>query len=267
MKTSLVIGFLVGLLALQVGAPVYLPGVTLRPIGFDEMVGRASVIMQGRVTKLESFWGMGSALARREGEKESRSPTRRPRTALPTPNTAPSAPISVGTEGGQMIFTRVTLETISPVKGSLGNEVELVVAGGTLDGQSAFIPGMPEFEVGGTYFLFLKEDYPAIADPIVGVSQGFFQVIQDPESGQEIVLNANSDYVIGIEDDRVLSRRNPQVQARGGRPIASPTAPPVPDSPDVQSQVSAEAERYWKSTEPPMTVDDLVDAVRLRLAR
>lgn len=272
MQKRLVVSCLVALLVLGAGALDHPRAATLRPVGFDAMVQQAAVIVQGRVSKLESFWGTGASLERKKGLKESTPPAQKPETTSLESTVAPAVPsvvetpIGVGTKGGRMIFTRVTLEIIAPIKGALSREVEFVVAGGALDGWNALIPGMPEFEVGRAYFLFLRQDYATTADPIVGVNQGFFQVVQDPASGQEVVVNTDWDYVLGIEEDRVVLRRNANAPGRGRHTLALPTTPPVPDSPDVQSQVSAEAARYWQSIEPPMTVNDLAVAVRTLMA-
>lgn len=262
-------GFIVllGLLALGMGMPSQARAVTLSTLGFDEIVQQAAVIVHGRVTKVESFWGTGQELAKREGEKESQSPARQTVSDLKATRTTPEAPIGVGTRGGRMIFTRVTLDVISPIKGVPGKEVEFVIAGGALDGRSVVIPGMPEFQGGGVYMVFLRQGNAAHAAPIVGVNQGFFQVVRELESGQDVVLNANADYVIAIEENRVIARRNAQTPAQAGHPRRQLTSPPVPDTPAVRSQTSAEVERYWNSTEAPMTVHDIVQVINGHLGR
>ena len=42
---------------------------------------------------------------------------------------------------------------------------------------------------------------------MVGVNQGAFRIVN--EGGGEVMLNADSNYVIGVENDR-MSRRNPR---------------------------------------------------------
>jgi hypothetical protein len=242
---------------------------TLRPVGFDDMVQQASVIVHGRVLKLESVETTGAgAAARVQGPKASQPPAAKPPGGVAlSPDAAVSPPAGVGTRGGRMIFTLVTVEVIQPIKGAPGSTVEFFVAGGAVGGRAAIVPGMPKFEVGGSYVLFLRDGYWQVGDPVVGVNQGFFEVVRAQDSGQEALLSAESDFVIGIDNDRVVTRHNPGRAAGPQGPVRAPIGPPVPDRPGIQSGMSAEVQRYWFSGEPPMTVNQLATAVRSRLKR
>jgi hypothetical protein len=236
-------------------------GLTRRAIGFDDMVRASSLIVQGRVLRLESFRGGGAAMpGAAAAPAPSTPPATPPAPAAQQPPTAPSPPVDAGATPGRMIFTRVTMEASPPIKGSAGRTIDFVVAGGTVDGRTAVVPGMPTFEVDGEYVLFLKDGYRSVADPVVGVNQGFFRVVDDATSGQRVLLNADADYILGVEADRVVTRHNPQRPASG--PL--PAGPPVPDRPGIRARMSPELERYWHSTEPLMTVGEFVQAIRSR---
>ena len=262
MKRSLAAGLLAVVLAIAGAGPDDAVAVSARLVGFDEMVQQASVIVQGRVLKLESVVSGGPGVPGTTArEKNTVPPAIRPETATGQQSaTAVAPPVGVGTKGGRMIFTLVTMETLAAVQGAPGNVVEFYVAGGTVDGRVAVVPGTPKFEVGETYFLFLRNRYWEVGDPIVGVNQGFFRVQQDPQSGAEVLLRANADHVLGIENDRIVTRHNPN----GSRALPQMIGPPTPDHPGVQSQASAEVQRYRQSTEPLMTVGQFVDAIRSR---
>lgn len=263
MKKSLVTAFVAVLVTIHGAAPDESSGVTVRRMGFEEMVRGSSLIVQGRVLALEAFWGGGADVAGgNEGAKTSRPPEVGPGSGQ-QPVTAPSPPVEVGTRGGRMIFTRVTMEATSTIQGSSGSVFEFVVAGGALDGRAAVIPGMPKFEVGETYLLFLRPGYQRVGDPVVGVNQGFFRVVEDPRSGLQVLLSAESDYVLGVEEDRIVTRHNPQRPGSGPQPAG----PPAADRPETRAQMSAEVQRYWYSTEPLMTVGDFVNAIRTRIRR
>lgn len=267
MKRSLVAGLVLSLLMSEVLTLQPAGAVTVRRVGFDDMVQQALIIFHGRVLKLESVETTGPGAAARVAQpKASAAPAAQPRTGVATtPETAASRPVGVGTKGGRMIFTLVTVEVLQPIKGTPGNVVEFFVAGGAVGGRAAVVPGMPRFEVGGSYVLFLKDGYWQVGDPVVGVNQGFFQVVPAQGAGPETLLSATSDVVIGIENDRVVTRRNPQHPAAAQGAVAGQAGPPAPDRPDVQSGMSPEVQRYWFSAEPPMTVNQLATAVRSRL--
>ena len=263
MKRILVTAFFLLFASIHGAFPHDSAGVTARQIGFDDMVAQSALIVQGRVLAVEAFRNGGAAAPDVAGGTEtSTAPAVRPEAgAGQQPGTVPAAPIGAGTRPGRMIFTRVKMETTVPIKGAPGKVVEFVVAGGTLDGRVAVVPGMPTFEVGGEYVLFLRNGYRAAADPVVGVNQGIFRVVEDPQSGLQVVTRADSDHVLGIENDTVVTRHNPQRSATEPQPAG----PPMADRAGVRAEMSAETQRYWYSTEPVMTVGEFRNAIRSRV--
>lgn len=234
MKQLQVIGLFSVLFAIEMSDPAQSYGATFADIGFDQMIERSEVIVQGRVVMLESTWSRGTDPADRiEQYKDSHSPKVQPSdTSKEISGIAAAPPVAVDTEGGQMIFTRVTFETLEDIKGSHEWTFEFLVAGGTLDGRTAIVPGIPQFQEGERYVLFLRQGYQQAADPIMGVNQGFFHVVAHPSSGQDVLLNADADYVLGVENDRVMLRRNPGPSAA---PILKLIDPPLSDDPQVET--------------------------------
>jgi len=252
---------LAGLLAGQAITPA--AASTIRALAFSEVVDRASIVVRGRVVGVRSF---RSALARAAGavQKESQPPQI---AATAQTATAAGAPVALPTENtGRMIFTQIDLEVAEYVKGSGGSVVQFVVAGGTVEGRRAWVPGMPSFQTGEDVLLFLRDGYQQAADPTVGVSQGVFRIATDPVTGAQSMLDANGHFVVAIEDDRVVTRRNPRA-ASASRPVATLAGPPTPESPDVAASASAAANRFLTSTEPAMGTADFMSAVRARLGR
>jgi hypothetical protein len=82
------------------------------------------------------------------------------------------------------------------------------------------------------------------------------------------IVNADFDYVIAIENSRVVPRFNPQRGVLLGRERPAPllAAPPTPDDGST-STMSPAARRYLTSTEPPMTVEQFTRSIRAQLAR
>jgi hypothetical protein len=233
---------------------------TIKPLGFEEMVRRASLVAQGRVVKVESFRAGGTEIARNDSKaKDATSPSRpTAETAAALATGAPAAPVSLPTEGGRMIFTRVRFEVDEAVKGEPGGEVEFVIAGGTVSGRTAKVWGLPVFEEGSRYLLFLREGRPESASPIVGVNQGFFRVVRDDATGVDLLQKANGEYVTGIEADRVQSapRRVP------GVPRAKRIGPPTPDAPGAVKAAAAVREA---AAPTPLSLDEFAGAVRRQL--
>ncbi len=256
LKTQLAVGSVCALVA---SAPV--DASTFRYLSFSERVSRADLIVRGTAVEVEGF-RRGSGARGPSGQKTSVAPQR---AADGTPGNAaaaaPAAPVGLPVEGGSMIFTRVKLAIDEEVYGVAGSQVVLEVAGGSYGGQTLTIQGMPRFEKGKAYLLLLRRGYETAGDPVVGVNQGFFQVLTDPATGAEVLLDASGDVVIGVANDDVVVRHG---AARSGRPAPQVLGAPVPDarSGAVQAGTSPDAARYWTSTEPPMPIQAFTAALR-----
>jgi len=231
----------------------------VRPLAFDEMVRQAALIVRGSVVETRSYV-RGVGVVRNEAQKDGRLPA----SEAGRPGT-PEAPQSAGTRGGRMIFTHVVLRADEAVKGEAGQTVEFDIAGGTVDGRTVWIPSMPTFDRGGDYVVFLREGYEKAGDPILGVNQGFFRVLSAGTPGA--VLNHDFDFVVAIEQNRVVPRLNAQRGAFRGaeRPIPQVAGGPVPDAGGTTA--TSAGTRYLTSTEPPLTVDQFVATIRARLGR
>lgn len=215
---------------------------TIVPLPFDEVVQQAGVVVEGTVTDMR-------VLTR--GAEMTPAPER----AVPA---SPGAPIGVGVEGGKRLFTEVTLRVDRQVGGTLAPEIRFTLAGGSSEGETVVVFGMPEFKVGERYVLLLRPDFERTNVPIVGVSQGYFRITQDPATHTERLLNADGDIVLGIEGDRVALRHNPDS-------VRTPQPGPAPileTGAGVEPRITPQVERYWASAEAPMLPKAFLDAVR-----
>lgn len=247
------IGWLACLASLAGGLPA--AATTLKPVDFDDLVARSARIVQGTVTDLRSM-SVGTDLAH-DGEAVA---TRAPRSPSDTSPKARSdaAPQAVGTEGGRRIVTEVTLEVEDTLAGKAGGSLSFRVAGGRDGERRLVVFGQPRFEIGHRYLLFLRPGFEASADPLVGARQGVFEIVEGPD-GEEVVLDGDGHFVVGIENGRVLRRLNPD-RVEGAVPRLAPGPTPDPGV-EVESTVSPEMARFWLSEEPAMTPAELTAAV------
>jgi hypothetical protein len=112
------------------------------PPTFSELVAEAQTVFVGRVTSLVSLW-TGAGAQRR-------------------------------------IVTDITLAVESTIKGDGAAERTLRFLGGTADGETLLVPGMPQFTLGDRAVLFVTGDTNAIS-PLVGVRHGRFPVHRAPD--------------------------------------------------------------------------------------
>ena len=95
-----------------------------------------------------------------------------------------------------LIVTDVTFAPAQGLKGAVGSTVVLQVVGGTADGLTLKLEGVPSFEVGRRYVVFSKENGLSIF-PVVGGDQGFFFVETDAAGRAGVVLDAHRRPVTG----------------------------------------------------------------------
>ena len=85
------------------------------------------------------------------------------------------------------IFTYAGLEVNGCVAGECPETVILKHEGGTVGELTIFIPGMPAFSPGDEVLLFLEPDPNGEKDTYytVGMVQGYFKIVTDPETGEK----------------------------------------------------------------------------------
>lgn len=240
---SLVFRFLAVLVALLAGVQAA-RATTVVPLRFDEVVRQAGVVVEGTVIGMQVRTS-GAVLP---PAPESVAPA------------SPKAPIGAGVEGGKTLFTEVTFRVERRIGGSPDPEIRFTLAGGSSGDETVVVFGMPEFVVGGRYVLMLRPDFERTNVPVVGVSQGYFEIAADPATGREMLLTADGDVVLGIENGRVAVRHS-TAGLRHRTPQPGPAPTPEAGA-DVRVAVKPEVERYWASTETPMLPGAFLDAVQ-----
>ena len=87
----------------------------------------------------------------------------------------------------ERIYTYVTLADLEVIKGEWHDtEYVLRVSGGVVDQRGEVYPGLPQFEEGRRYILFIQGNFSALF-PVVGLHQGMFYVEWDPVRQQTVV--------------------------------------------------------------------------------
>lgn len=122
---------------------------TVIPPTFDELVGQAEFIFQGKVTNVRSQW--------------------------------------VGEGGQRHIATFVTFQVEDSLKGAPGESYTIRVFGGTVGEDSMGISDAPTFQVGDDEIVFVEHNGSQLV-PLVGMMHGQYRVQKDA-SGREIVVD------------------------------------------------------------------------------
>jgi len=88
---------------------------------------------------------------------------------------------------GERIYTYVTLTDLEMIKGAwYDTEYVLRVSGGFVDQRGEVYAGLPQFEAGRRYILFIQGNFSALF-PVVGLHQGMFRVEWDSARQQTVV--------------------------------------------------------------------------------
>ncbi|MDA0205196.1 MAG: hypothetical protein O3A53_14745 [Acidobacteria bacterium] len=108
--------------------------------------------------------------------------------------------ITADRDANGYIYSTVTLRVAEAVPQTLvGTDYVFRMIGGTLNGQSTSIQGMPKFAVGDGLILFLNESTDSAMGPTVGLWQGVFHL--DSDSG---VSDSSRQLVVGVEGARLM---------------------------------------------------------------
>ena len=118
-------------------------------------------------------------------------------------------------------FTLVTFSDLEVLKGEVGQtELTLHFLGGpTPDGLVMQIAGVPQFSVGERNVVFsVGNRYQAV--PLVGMWQGVYRVVRDPDSGGEVIHNHARQPVTTLptEEGGILHDEAPLVQEQSEQP-------------------------------------------------
>ena len=108
--------------------------------------------------------------------------------------------IEASRDANGYIYSTVTIQVAEAVPQALvGTDYVFRMIGGTLNGQSTYIEGMPKFAVGDGLILFLNESTDSAMGPTVGLWQGVFHL--DSAAG---VSDSSRQLVLGIENARLM---------------------------------------------------------------
>lgn len=102
--------------------------------------------------------------------------------------------------------TLISLSDLLVLKGEVaGDRFVIDIAGGERNGLRSVVLDLPELKVGERYVLFVAGNGRAVF-PVVGIAQGVFQVVRDPERQAEVVLAYDGSPVSGRQGRRLVRR-------------------------------------------------------------
>jgi hypothetical protein len=105
-----------------------------------------------------------------------------------------------------LILTTVRFAVSEPLKGSSDGFVNVVTVGGTLDGITQTVSGMPVFEPEEEVLLFLEPSKNGQWQPL-GMSQGKFRILRNRQTGEQEVVHSLSGLELYDPASRSLSQQ------------------------------------------------------------
>ncbi len=108
---------------------------------------------------------------------------------------------------GTLILTTARFVVSEPLKGSADGFVNVVTVGGTLDGITQTVSGMPVFEPEEEALLFLEPSKNGHWQPL-GMSQGKFRILRNRQTGEEELLHSLSGLDLYDPASRSLSQQH-----------------------------------------------------------
>lgn len=143
---------MVGLIVLAVGLGSPAGATTLLQLSTEQLARRADIILVGRVIlEPKSFQGKGGR-----------------------------------------IYSKIDVTVDEYIKVSSEwedeHQVEIEQLGGTLNGNTTYVPGMPTFRQKEKVLLFLRREADGGKWGVVGLAQGKFEIQTEPTTGREYVI-------------------------------------------------------------------------------
>lgn len=173
---------------------------TVIPPDFKTMVHQAEIIFRGKVTAVRSEWS---------GEGSQRC-----------------------------IVTYVTFDVMKTLKGAPVSPYVLRMLGGTVGDQAMVIDGVPKFAVGDKTLLFVEHNGTQVV-PLVGMMYGYFHLMTDVTTGQEIVHRFNGN---ALHTTAEIDREHQRAVVSSGTAMATPNAISAPmKSDNFEAEIRAQA--------------------------
>jgi hypothetical protein len=124
-----------------------------------------------------------------------------------------------------IVKTSVQFDNLDVIRTNPGfvdrqNEEVLTIThlGGSTGDKYMTMCGMPSFEVGNRYLLFLLCDGKEYISPLVGSDQGLFMIINDQVTGDEYLLNSALHGVTGVHNLKIIATEKAVATVSQGRP-------------------------------------------------
>jgi hypothetical protein len=160
-------------------------------------------------------------------------------------------------------FTFVTFSVEQTLKGSTVDRfLTLRFVGGRIGRRVLEVEGMPEFQQGQKYLLFVSDNGKA-GCPIVGWAQGVLQFSRDVRTGQAVLVDERGSTMAGMQNDEWL-RGAPQSPPKPG--VIYSNAPEfrvLSEDPHITSRIVAEA----APAAAPITADAAIAMLRAVVTR
>ena len=126
--------------------------ITVEPPTFTALVDRAENVIRGEVTQVESRW--------------------------------------VDNKGHRVIKTFVTVQVAETLKGEPANETVLVFLGGTVDGRTLKVGGMPTFRANQEAWFFIQGNGRVLC-PLIYAHHGAYLIKRDIGAGTQTLTRLN----------------------------------------------------------------------------
>jgi hypothetical protein len=169
---------------------------SVTPPSFPDLVAEAQVIARGTVTGVSSRWVDGP--------------------------------------GGRMIKTFVDFSVEQRIKGTPGSTMTLEFLGGTVGADTLRVSGMPEFKVGESEIVFVRDNGVQFC-PLVRLMHGRYHVRTDAASRRKFVTRDDDTPLDSVDDVQLPMDQHATAKAHGSAAALSPD--------DFATQIATEVGR------------------------
>jgi hypothetical protein len=159
------------------------------------------------------------------------------------------------------IYTYVTFSDLEIIAGEYKDvHIDVRFSGGVVNGAGITYTGVPTFNLGERNLIFLTGNFVKLC-PIVGWGQGLLKIIEDQETGEEVLFSRDGRLVTEIKNNKFVLNGN----------VAKITGSPgIPDAKYINQGNSKQSLKHNSmkiTADKKLSLKDIAKATRVKRAK
>ena len=142
--------------------------------------------------------------------------------------------------------------------------IRLTYPGGNLNGRYITFTGTPYFQIGHRYLIFTLDDGKYYSNPVIGGSQGLYEVVTDEMTGESFILTAARKSVLGYDSEGLKIGSREIKEMKGGAVyIPKPLKKTDVETPTCNDPRSFATKSHFETADgPPISLEAFLNCIQ-----